>query len=123
MFFVVVQVVNSDEEEEATTITDSTSVTSDSTSCDCAEGYEDWVEGSEYCYKFPATPVLGNFWQSEAVCKYEHDGGKLIVVDTPEINDVVAQKLEEIGPDASCVIDLQGMVDSVKLQDCVLRNA
>ena len=100
-----VQDVDSDE-DGATTITDSTS----DTSCDCTEGYEDWVEGGEYCYKFPATTVLGNFWQSEAVCKYEHDGGKLIVVDTPEINDVVAQKLEEIGPDASCIIDLQGMV-------------
>ena len=54
--------------------------------------------------------MLGNFWQAEAVCKYEHDGGKLIVVDTPELNNAVAQKLKEIGPDSSCIIDLQGEI-------------
>ena len=52
--------------------------------------------------------MLGNFWQSEAACNYEHDGGKLIVVDTPELNNVVAHKLVEIGPDSSIIIDLQG---------------
>ena len=81
----------------------------------CSKGYEDWMESSEYCYKFPENSVPGNFWQAEAVCKYEHNGGKLIVVDTPELNNAVAQKLEDIGPNSSCIIDLQGEISKLLL--------
>ena len=80
----------------------------DGGACKCPDGYEDWLEDSDNCFKFPADSKPGNYWQSEAVCKYEHDGGKLVVVDTPELNDELALKLEDFGPDANCVIDLQG---------------
>ena len=77
-------------------------------SCLCPKGYENWVDDSNFCYSIHSDSVFGNFWQAEAICKYEYDGGRLIVVDTPEKNKALARNLKLMGSELNSVIDLQG---------------